>query len=281
MRNQMLIIATFCLMLLACQPKSKLPVLKLVWETDTIFKTPESVLWDSKNEVIYVSNLNLNPREKDGNGSIGKINSKGEIIQAEWVPGLNSPKGMVLLDNKLWVADIDEMVCIEVNTGEVVKKITVPNAGLLNDLTSDNMGAIYISDTDSNAIYKLENDSITLISNQGLSAPNGLLFDSGRLLLASMGSTDFAAVDLVTGVKSVIATGVNKGDGIAKINKNEYIVSDWFGELFLISPDSTKQSLLKTSELKINAADIDYIASKKLLLVPTFFKNKIMAYKLE
>lgn len=188
---------------------------------------------------------------------------------------------MVLLDNKLWVADIDELVCIEVNTGEVVKKITVPNAGLLNDLTSDNMGAIYISDTDSNAIYKLENDSITLISNQGLSAPNGLLFDSGRLLLASMGSTDFAAVDIETGVKCVIATGVNKGDGIAKINKNEYIVSDWFGEFFLINPDSTKQSLLKTSELKIYAADIDYIASKKLLLVPTFFNNKIMAYKLE
>jgi hypothetical protein len=30
----------------------------------------------------------------------------------------------------------------------------------------------------------------------------------------------------------------------------------------------------------VSAADIEYIADKKLLLVPTFFKNKVVAYEL-
>ena len=193
MKTKIFIIAALSLSLIACQPKgeSKLPVLKLAWVSDSLFKTPESVLWDSKNQVIYVSNMNLNPREKDGNGSIGKISIKGEIISAEWVTGLSSPKGMTLIDSILWVTDVDELVCINVNSGKIVKKITIPNAGMLNDMTSDDKGVIYFSDSDNNAIYKLQDDSITLISNQELSAPNGLLFDSGRLLLASMGSSDF------------------------------------------------------------------------------------------
>jgi outer membrane protein assembly factor BamB len=261
--------------------EKKIPVLELAWVSDSLFKTPESVLWDSKNKVIYVSNLNLNPRLKDGNGSIGKINSKGQVINAEWVTGLSSPKGMTLVGHLLWVADVDELVCIDINTGKIIKKILVPNAKMLNDITSDKNGVIYFSDTDGNAVYKFKNDSISLITNQGLSAPNGLLFDSGRLLLASAGSTDFAELNMDTGAKTIIAKGVNKGDGIAKINKNQYIVSDWFGELFYISPIGTRHSLIKTSDSKINTADIDYIKSDNLLVVPTFFHNRIMAYKLK
>ncbi len=284
MKLHIFIIVAFCLTVFASELKSekKLPVLKLAWVSDSLFKTPESVLWDSKNKVIYVSNLNLNPRLKDGNGSIGKINTKGKIIKAEWVTGLSSPKGMTLINNLLWVTDIDELVCIDINSGKIIKKVSVPNAKMLNDITSDNKGVLYFTDTDGNAIYKLDGDLITLITNQGLSAPNGLLYDAGRLLLASGGSsTDFAEINIVTGAKTVIVTGINKGDGITKIKKNQFIVSDWFGELFYISPNKTRHSLIKTSEQNINTADIDYIASEKLLVVPTFFKNRILAYKLE
>jgi hypothetical protein len=243
-------------------------------------KTPECVLWDSSNEAIYVSNLNLNPRKKDGNGSIGKLNIKGEIIDAEWVTGLSSPKGMALIKNLLWVTDIDELVCINTQTAKIIKKLSIPGAGMLNDISSDKAGIIYFTDTDKNAIYKLENDSVILITNKAMTAPNGILVDSGKLLVAFSGSSDFAYIDMVSGLKNVLVTGINKGDGIAKIKENEYIVSDWFGELFYIT-DNKIQSLLKTSDQKINSADIDYVASKKLLLVPTFFHNTIRAYTLE
>ena len=49
------------------------------------------------------------PAEKDGKGSIGKVGLDGKIIQAEWVTGLNAPKGMAITGNSLWVADVDRL----------------------------------------------------------------------------------------------------------------------------------------------------------------------------
>lgn len=37
------------------------------WRTDTLLLTPESVIFDNKRDIFYVSNLNNEPRLKDGN----------------------------------------------------------------------------------------------------------------------------------------------------------------------------------------------------------------------
>jgi len=49
----------------------------------------------------------------------------------------------------------------------------------------------------------------------------------------------------------------------------------------LIKPGEEKVKLLDTTPQEINAADIDYIPSKNLLLVPTFFDDRVMAYELK
>ncbi|HYW96174.1 MAG TPA: hypothetical protein VE870_11335, partial [Bacteroidales bacterium] len=59
-----------------------------------------------------------------------------------------------------------------------------------------------------------------------------------------------------------------------------WLVSNWAGEIFMIYPDYHKVSLLNTQDEKINSADITYVPDKGLLFVPTFFANRIMAYKL-
>jgi hypothetical protein len=41
-----------------------------------------------------------------------------------------------------------------------------------------------------------------------------------------------------------------------------------------------KQSLLNTKDQEKNTADIWFIQEKDLLLVPTFFDNRVVAYKL-
>jgi hypothetical protein len=68
------------------------------WETDTVLKVPESVLFDAGNKVLYESNIDgTDPWGKDGKGSIGKIGLDGKIIKVDWVSGLNAPKGMVYI----------------------------------------------------------------------------------------------------------------------------------------------------------------------------------------
>ncbi|MAY90895.1 MAG: ATP-binding protein, partial [Rickettsiales bacterium] len=47
--------------------------LEIAWETDAKFELPESVIYDSKNEVLYVSNIVNHPFKKDSSGYISKI----------------------------------------------------------------------------------------------------------------------------------------------------------------------------------------------------------------
>jgi hypothetical protein len=49
----------------------------------------------------------------------------------------------------------------------------------------------------------------------------------------------------------------------------------------MIGPDNNAVSLLRTKDTGYNTADIEYVPEMKLLLVPTFFKNSVIAYKLD
>src|SRR4051812_34109581 len=82
-----------------------------LWETDSLLKVPESVLFDAENHVLYASNIaGTDPWAKDGNGSVAKIGLDGKIIAVDWVTGLNAPKGIGIHNGKLYVADVTDVV---------------------------------------------------------------------------------------------------------------------------------------------------------------------------
>ena len=251
------------------------------WRTDTTLMTPESVIYDKSRDVLYVTNLNLEPRKKDGNGFISILSKEGKILNLRWIEGLSSPKGMAITGDTLFAADVDEVVVMDINKGQIIRKMPIPGAGMLNDITSDGEGKLYVSDTDANKIYVYSNGRISEWLTEGLNGPNGLLSESGRLLIASQGSSDFTGIDLKTNTRRLLADSIGRGDGIAYAGiPGYYIVTDWSGEIFMINPDKTKVSLLNTKEQQSNTADIEYLQETNLLLVPTFFKNCVVAYKL-
>ena len=90
--------------------RSSVCKLELVWASDTLLRTPESVFFDKGRKVLYVSNVNLNPWEKDGNGFISKMDLEGNIIELKWIVGLSSPTGMGISGSSLYIADTDEIV---------------------------------------------------------------------------------------------------------------------------------------------------------------------------
>ena len=77
------------------------------------FKTPESILVDVKRDEYLVSNINGAPTDKDNNGFISRVAPDGKISELKWLEGgkngltLNAPKGMALVGNTLYVADLD------------------------------------------------------------------------------------------------------------------------------------------------------------------------------
>lgn len=255
--------------------------LKEAWRTDTLLLTSESVIYDKKRDVLYVTNLNMEPRLKDGNGFVSRVSTDGKITDLHWVDGMHAPKGTAIVGDTLYVADIDELIVIDINKGVIARKVPSAGAGMLNDITSDSDGNLYITDSDANKILKYSKGSLTDWLASGLNLPNGLLAENDRLLLASMGSMDLVSIDLNSKSVTRLADSLGAADGISYIGtKDHYIVTDWNGEIFMVNPDKTRTSLLKPKDQQINTADCEYIAEKNLLLVPTFFKNSVIAYSL-
>jgi hypothetical protein len=255
--------------------------LKKKWETSKQLKEPESVLFDKKNNVLYVSNINNPAGGKDGNGSIGRVSLTGEIKEVEWVVGgMDAPKGLGLYEGLLYVADLTKVVVIDVKLGKVVKSIDVEGAGMLNDLTIDENGVVYFTDSDKKRIHYLVNDKAEVwLENAAFQRPNGLLAHKSKFYMVDMGSGIFYEIDKKTKALKEIAKGLQGGDGIVAYG-NDFIISNWNGEINFVSTKGEIKNLLDTKAEKINAADIDFIPEFNLLLVPTFFSNSIAAYEI-
>lgn len=257
----------------------KSPSLELIWETDTLLTTSEAVLYDASSQIIYVANVNNAPWDKDDNGFISTINTKGEIINLKWIEGLSGPKGMGILNGKLYVNDIDRVVEIEIATKKVTNTYTIEDVPHLNDITtSDN--AVYVSGSNSDAIYKIENSELNEIATDSLGRLNGLSYQKEGIYYATSSTHNFGIYSETNNTFKTLVNGVGHGDGVIKLENDDFIVSSWQGEIFYIhSKDWSKTQLLDTRAQKINAADIAYIPATKTLLVPTFFHNTVMAYK--
>lgn len=251
------------------------------WETPAVLKEPESVIFDQKNQVIYVSNINDPSGGADGNGSIGKLSLAGEVMEAEWVlGGMDAPKGLGLHKGLLYVADLTNIVVIDVAQGKVVETIAVEGAGMLNDITIDEKGTVYISDSKNKKIFSLVNHKAEVwLENEVFQTPNGLLAHNKELYVIDMGSGIFYKVDKKTKALSEIANGLKGGDGIVAYGK-DFIISNWNGEINHVFANGKVEKLLDTKDAKVNAADIAYIPKLNLLLVPTFFANTVAAYEI-
>jgi sugar lactone lactonase YvrE len=251
------------------------------WRTDTILRTPESVIYDRKRDILYVSNVNFEPRMKDMNGFISRMDKTGRITDLKWIEGLSGPKGMAIVGDTLYAADVDELVVMDINKGVIIRKIPVTAGRMLNDITSDNQGNLYISDTDDNKIHKYSGGRVTEWFT-GILGPNGVLFDGDRLLVASQAVNNLSAIDIATKEHTTLTDSLVHADGIAFTGiPGYYIVTDWEGEIFMINHDNSRTSLLRTKDMQMNTADIEYIQEERLLFVPTFFSNSVIAYKLE
>ncbi|PLK45920.1 MULTISPECIES: SMP-30/gluconolactonase/LRE family protein [Emticicia] len=260
------------------------PTLTQVWETDTTLTTPESVLYDARKNVLYVSCINGKSVPENQESFIAKIGLDGKIQQKVVTGGLNAIKGMGIIDNKLYAAGFYAVVEIDLASGKVINKYDVPEAKMLNDITIDEKNkTLYVTDMRANRVWKLQNGKLEKILDGGLlKNPNGLFYDNGQLLIGN-GEGILYAYDTKTKELSKFAEGMGTEksgiDGIESDGKKGYFVSEWRGRIWHVTPQGKTNLLLDTIEKPMNTADFEYIASKKLLVVPTFLKNKVVAYK--
>lgn len=251
---------------------------KKVWESPKKFSVPESVCFDKARGVIFVGNIDGKPDEKDGSGFISKLSLDGKIVKLKWIEGLNAPKGMGIANGFLYVSDIDHVVKIDIDKSAIKNRYPAEGAKFLNDISTGKNGDVYISGMATDRIYRLKEDKLEVWLETGkLNTPNGLFVENGSLLVGTKGAV--LSIDLATKAVSLFIDNTGMIDGLAPDGNGNYIISDWSGNIHLAHPKKKLVKLLDTTPAKMNAADICFIVEKKLLLIPTFFDNRVVAYE--
>ena len=257
------------------------------------FLTPESVMWDSGQDVYFVSNINGAPNAKDGNGFISRVGPAGIVMDSAFMTGLNAPKGMALVGDTLWVTDIDAVRAFNARTGAPVATVAVPGAIFLNDIAAAPDGSLYVTDTairfgaagvehpGTDQIFRIARDrTVTLVAKSDTFArPNGITWDAanGRFVVVPFGGTSLFTWKPGDAAPTVIGTGPGQFDGV-EIAHGAIWVSSWADSSVYRYVNGQGTNLIKGVP---SPADIGYDAKRNRLLIPIFTGNRVEIWQLQ
>jgi sugar lactone lactonase YvrE len=270
------------------EPPSDHGRLEKVWETPAELNIPESVCWDPKRRVFYVTSYNRLSRAGAGKGYVSRIAPDGRILDREWVTGLDGPCGTGLYADRLYVVECTgQLVAIDLDRGVVAERWKAPPSRFLNDLVITADGTVYISNTTPAAVGATHilkfKDGVFTAWKSGLeiSKANGLCLWNGKLVVGSSGDCLLKAVDLETGeVTDIVGLGGRVIDGIRIDASGNLLVTLWEEEGVVITPDGHVTELLDVAGSGRNLADCDYVPELGLWVIATFYGNSVAAWRL-
>ncbi len=250
------------------------------------FSVPASAYVDVSNGHVYVSNIETATGQfwaDDASGFISKLAPGGAINQMRWCNStptsfISAPKGMCILNGRLYVADNRRLLRIDLATPAGPEIIDVPDSRKLNDLATDG-SAVYACDGATSKIYRIDGAAITAID-----APrsvHGITFSQGALLAVTWDTPDVYTVD-PTGAAKPIPMGLtdtfDRLGSVEVLYDGTLIVSDFAGDaLYAITPDGRDVKKLAALDAP---GDIAIDRQRGLLYVPQFMANRVAVYKL-
>lgn len=264
-----------------------------LYVNDVGFETPESVLYDARADIYLVSNIDGSPLAADDSAFISRVRPDGKVETLRWIDAqqpevkLDAPKGMAIVDEVLYVADIASVRKFDRTTGKPLGSIEIASASFVNDLCSDGQGNVYASDSGisagfmpsgSDAVYKIARDGTLSVfaKDVRLGRPNGLSADDAGLWVATFGSGELYRLTGSGQREQVRRLPRGSLDGLARLGER----------LFISSWEASAVYELKGSEfveLVSNLAtpsDIGIDTKRKRLLIPLFYDDTVVIYPL-
>lgn len=258
--------------------------------TEEGFSTPESVEYYADEDVYLVGSINGSPLALDGNGFISKVSPDGKIIDLKWIDGtkegvtLNGPKGIEVVGNYLYVADINQVQVFELPSGKQKGTIKIAGSTFINGITHNSNNDVFVTDsgfTDgfapsgTDAIYKITSDGKyeVIAKDKEMGRPNGIFADGDDLIVVTFGTGTIFRID-ESGKKEMLPSPPKGGlDGVIKSADGRIIISGWGGSaIYSLNKDNTYSVLMDSVDAP---ADLGYDTKRNRVLIPLFRQNKI------
>lgn len=247
------------------------------WEIKNQLRMPESAVYDPKRNAIYVSNFDR--YSAPGQQFISKLALDGTQQQLVWVDSLFLPTGMAIFRDKLWAVERRAVATIDLNSGKILTRHLLPQPMFPNDIAIDPAGNVYISDSQKGAIYKLEQENVSeWLSGPELAGANGLAIHKGKLFAGVSSDHALKTIDLKEkSISTLVRFAEGIMDGLKVDPDGNILLSHYEGRIYRVTPAGEVTLLFYNPNTR--CADFEFIAEKKLFVIPTLEDNKVFTYQ--
>lgn len=264
---------------------------KKIIVSDVGFSTPESVEYYAAADQYLVNNINGSPFEADDNGFISKLNPDGSVDKLKWIDGgsdqveLDAPKGMAIVGNKLFVADITYIRVFELPSGKQLPSIKVEGSSFLNGVSAGDGDYVYVTDmgvspgfksSGTDAVYKIwANGKIeTLLKDPDMGRPNGVLNMEGEVYVVFFSFAKMIKISPYNGqFVEMEKPNAARLDGLVGLSDGSIVMSSWKTSSIDVYKNGQYSTIAKDLT---SPADIDVDTKRNKLLVPLFKENKVV-----
>lgn len=264
--------------------------------TDSM-KTPESARYDADLDAFFVSNINGNPSQKDGNGLIVRVDAANTSSVTTLVQGgkngasLNAPKGIAIAGDTLWVADIDAVRAFNKRTGAPIATVDLRpmQATFLNDVVIGPDSAVYVTDSgirfDANGavthpgkdrIFRISGRKATVAfaSDSLLASPNGIAWDTAnaRFIVGQFTGKNVVAWKPGDSTVTQIVAGPGSYDGVEVLGDGRILVTSWADSAVHAISNGTVTKVIGNVD---GPADIGIDTKRNVVAVPRFTAGRV------
>jgi len=256
-----------------------------VWE---VASNPEAIAIGRG--VIYATHFGdeLKPMEQDGDGYIASYDANGGFIE-KLVSGLDAPKGMEVIGNQVFVADVDSLLGFSTKDGSRSFSASFTGeAQFLNGLAAANEGSLYVSATDAGKIWE-----VSLLSGEYslvASVPhvNGITVSEDKSVIFAVqynsqdaGSGHLLAVNPLDGTMVQLGSYTGLLDGVFE-HKGAVYFTDWnpsgFGRVLRYDLKSKETTIVLEDERLKGPADFE-VLNDGLALIPMLTGSQILGIR--
>lgn len=243
----------------------------IVWVAEGMFCEPETVL-PLPDDTLLVSNVC--DFRTEGDGYLTLLGADGKVIEDRQVDGLDSPLGMTIVGELLYVVDNNQIKIFRWPSYEQTGTIAL-HTSVANDVAVASDGTIYVTDTARGevAVVSPRDEHSLLIGASQFKGANGIHLDGDILYV---GGERLWNVDLNDGSATTLGPAwLVDIDGIETESDGTLQVTPVGGPLIRLADE-----IEVLGGEGVSSANHGYAEALGLVLIPTGFDNTVIAIQM-